>query len=300
MQNHWARPYSSCFMQPDAERAIDVIKYGVITVTAKTRLYQALACIVDLNISGLPVVDAETRPEGIITEKDLLMLLYEKQSTSGIVETYMNPQVVSFPEETPLKEICVCLLENPFRRVPITKDGKVISVISRTDLLRANLHKFIAEEEDTSMAEEETPFPAWQVMNKGLVTVKPDTPLSEAVGMLADYCLSGLPVVDEEMHLVGMLTEKDVMPYFYVSQEPPDQVFDLMTTEVISFGPDDNMIEICECLIHNQFRRVPIVKDGVLTGLISRADVIRYILRNISRVSHFQAVQVVEKKTTFS
>jgi CBS domain-containing protein len=286
--------YTGCFLQPDAKRAMDVIKYGVITVTPKTRIYQALACIVDLNISGLPVVDDQMHLEGIITEKDLLILLYERQSTSGFVETYMKRDVVSFEASTPLEEICQCLQSHSFRRVPIILRDKVISVISRTDLLRVNLHKFV-EPDETITAGPHSPFPAWQVMKKGLITVRPESPLSEAIASMADYSLSGLPVVDGDMHLVGMITEKDVMPYFYSRRIPPTKVRDLMTTEVMSFGPDDSMIGICECLIANQFRRVPIVKDGVLIGLVSRADVIRYILKNIARVSQFRAAQIVNQ-----
>mgnify|MGYP000875325679 CR=1 FL=1 len=284
----------ACFLQPEAARAIDVIRYGVITVTPKTRVYQALACIVDLNISGLPVVDEQMRLAGVITEKDLLSLLYEKQSTRGFVETYMKSDIVSFEADTSLEEICQCLLNHSFRRVPILLRDKVISVISRTDLLRVNLHKFVAPEQMYG-ANSHASLPAWQVMKKSLITVRPDSPLSEAIALMADYSLSGLPVTDGKIHLVGMITEKDVMPYFYNRQTPPTMVRDLMTADIVTFGPNDSIIEICECLIENQFRRVPIVKDGALIGLISRADVIRYILKNIARVSQFRAAQVVQQ-----
>lgn len=285
----------SCFMQPDANRAIDVIRYGVITVMPQTRLYQALACIVDLNISGLPVVNEETQLEGILTEKDLLALLYKKQSTSGLVESHMNREVISFDAESSLEEICECLLNHPFRRVPITQNGKVISVISRRDLLRVNLHKFVIPEAKPQSFRPAGPFPAWHVMKRKLFTVRPDSLVPEAMAIMSDYALSGLPVVEEGMRLVGIITEKDVMPYFYGSQQPPETVGELMTSDVTAFGPEDNVIDICECLIDNQFRRVPIVKNGALMGLISRADVIRYILRNIARVSQFRAAQIVSQ-----
>ena len=295
MQYQSVQTCQSCFMQPDAERAEDVIKYGVITVRPTTRIYQALACIVDLNISGLPVVNDNFELEGIITEKDLLVLLYQKQSTSGVVQTHMKREVVSFPAETPLEEICQCLLANSFRRVPITKNGKVTSVISRTDLLRANLHKFLMPIEEPPISRNENPFPAWTVMKKSLITIHPDSPLPEAIATMADYSLSGLPVVEKEMRLVGIITEKDVMPYFYGDRKPPEQVGDLMSTDIIFSGPHEDVTHICQCLIENQFRRVPIVKDGVLMGQVSRADVIRYILRNIARFSQFRAAQIVDQ-----
>lgn len=281
-------------MQPDAKRAIDVIKYGVITVTPQTRLYQAMACIVDLNISGLPVVDAHSRLQGIITEKDLLAMLYEKQTTSGLVESYMQKQVVSFPAETILEEICCCLMQNPFRRVPITHGGKVVSVISRTDLVRVNVHKFLPEQEDNPPVSK-FPFSARQLMTKGLITVRPESSLGEALSLMADYSISGLPVVEEDMRLIGIITEKDLMPYFYSQAIPPTHVGEIMTTDLTAFAPEASVFDICECLLHSNFRRVPIVQDGILVGLVSRADVIRYILRNLTRISHHRTVQKINQ-----
>ena len=54
-----------------------------------------------------------------------------------------------------------------------------------------------------------------------------------------------------------------------------------MTEDVVSFDVKDDLIEICECLIQNDFRRVPIVADGRLVGIISRKDIIKYILEPI-------------------
>jgi len=295
MQPQTAIHIPPCFMQPDAKRAIDVIKYGVITVTPQARLYQALSCIVDLNISGLPVVDKSMRLEGIITEKDLLALLYEKQTTSGLVERYMQRNVISYPAETLLEEICRCLLTHPFRRVPITHRGRVISVISRTDLVRVNVHKFLPLPTEEGSLGCPRDFTARQLMTRGLITIRPENSIGEALSLMADYSLTGLPVVNEGMVLVGIITEKDLMPYFYGDNLPPSQVGEIMTTDITTFSPEDSVFEICECLLHNNFRRVPIVKDGVLVGLVSRADVIRYILRNLTRLRHYRALQKVNE-----
>ncbi len=51
-----------------------------------------------------------------------------------------------------------------------------------------------------------------------------------------------------------------------------------MTKEVVSFEQNEDLIAICECLVENNFRRVPIVADGKLVGIISRRDIIRNIL----------------------
>lgn len=51
-----------------------------------------------------------------------------------------------------------------------------------------------------------------------------------------------------------------------------------MTEEVVSFSPEDSLLEICDCLLERDFRRIPIVSDGKLVGILSRKDIIDYML----------------------
>lgn len=136
---------------------------------------------------------------------------------------------------------------------------------------------------------------AIDVIKYGVITVTPQSRLYQVLACIVDLNISGLPVVDKSMHLEGIITEKDLMPYFYGDNLPPSQVGEIMTTDITTFSPEDSVLEICGCLLHNNFRRVPIIKDGVLVGLISRADVIRYILRNLTRLRHYRALQKVNE-----
>jgi CBS domain-containing protein len=52
-----------------------------------------------------------------------------------------------------------------------------------------------------------------------------------------------------------------------------------MTDDVISFSEDTPLYDICECLINNGFRRIPILRDGKIAGIISRSDIIKFILK---------------------
>lgn len=134
-------------------------------------------------------------------------------------------------------------------------------------------------------------FKVKDFMVSPVVTTTPETPIFDAIRLLSLRCLSGLPVVDEDLQLVGLLSEKDVLHLLSEHEDSLDMtVQDLMTPTPISFESTDSLIDVCDCLVLNSFRRVPITEQGRLAGVVSRSDVIQAILK-IKRQSP-QAVAV--------
>ncbi len=119
---------------------------------------------------------------------------------------------------------------------------------------------------------------ARDIMKSSLVTVLENTSLREAVQLLITHRISGLPVVDGEGDLKGILTEKDAMRLLYEDKGAYTKVSDLMVREVRAFQADAPLEQICDCLMANTFRRVPILEGEKLVGLISRADLMPSIL----------------------
>ena len=124
-------------------------------------------------------------------------------------------------------------------------------------------------------------FEAEDIMTADVVTVSRQTPVYDAMETLLENGVTGLPVVDDDMTLVGVITEKDVLKLLAGSIAETATVEQFMSPEVVSFETDADLIEICEFLIHSHFRRVPIVSQGKLKGMISRKDVIKYIIEPI-------------------
>jgi CBS domain-containing protein len=119
---------------------------------------------------------------------------------------------------------------------------------------------------------------ARSVMKSDLITVRAGTPLSDAIRLLVEHRISGLPVVDDRQRLLGILTEKDLLRLLYEEQGAFQRVEELMVSEVRSFQADDPLEQVCDCLMANHFRRVPILEGERLVGLISRADLMPTIL----------------------
>ena len=81
--------------------------------------------------------------------------------------------------------------------------------------------------------------------------------------------------------MVGIITEKDSLKLLSEDADESATVEEYMTRDVVSFDVEDGLIPVCEGLINNNFRRVPILSNGRLVGIISRKDVIQYILAPI-------------------
>ena len=141
-------------------KAMDVMVRDVIAVTPDTSVVQAARLLVENDISALPVIDDDGRMIGIISEADLMRreeigtekrrpwwleamtpattLANEFAKSHGKrVAELMSQQVVSASEDMPLAELAALLERHQIKRVPITKDGKLIGVVSRSNLVQA-------------------------------------------------------------------------------------------------------------------------------------------------------------------
>jgi CBS domain-containing protein len=101
--------------------------------------------------------------------------------------------------------------------------------------------------------------------------------LHRALELLIENNISGLPVVDDEGSLVGVLSEKDLLRIFY----DPDahSIESVMTHDPVSLPLDAPLVDVIDCLMANDFRRVFIHDEKKLVGLISRADLMPAILK---------------------
>ena len=121
---------------------------------------------------------------------------------------------------------------------------------------------------------------AKDVMTKDAISVKENTPIYEALELFVKYDISGMPVVEEDMTLIGVLSEKDVIALFYDDGPGEDRkVGDYMTQPPIYFDEEDSLRDVCDFLVKNIFRRVPITSDNKLVGIISIRDMLNVILK---------------------
>lgn len=123
---------------------------------------------------------------------------------------------------------------------------------------------------------------AKDIMTTEVISVRRQTPIYEAAGLLMEYEITGMPVVEDDMTLVGVLTEKDLLRLLRTHENEKDKtVEDFMTAPAIFFQENESLEDICDFLMANHFRRVPVTsasRKGQLVGVISRPDVLKCII----------------------
>ena len=115
------------------------------------------------------------------------------------------------------------------------------------------------------------------IMRTDVITVPRGEDIREAIRIMALNNVTGLPVLNEDGTLAGIVTEKDVLALFYNGHDDPGKVEDFMTVHLICFDQEDSLADVVGCLITHGFRRVPILSKGKLVGIISRRDIIKHI-----------------------
>lgn len=116
---------------------------------------------------------------------------------------------------------------------------------------------------------------AHDIMTGDLVTIRPEAPIEDAIELLLSKEISGLPVTDDDGHLVGIITEFALLAMVYDHQVKNHTVAQHMTRELITVDADDPITRVADLCIVHRVRRLPVMKDGRLVGLIARRDVLR-------------------------
>lgn len=121
---------------------------------------------------------------------------------------------------------------------------------------------------------------ARDIMTRDVICIHRDTPILEAIEIMANNNITGIPVVGNDMALVGILSDQDVLRLFHTYEDEKYGVAsDFMTQPAIHFEENEKVLDVCYCLRDNAIRRVPVTSDGKVVGVISRTDILKCILR---------------------
>jgi CBS domain-containing protein len=155
------------------------------------------------------------------------------------------------------------------------------------------------------------------VMTSTVVSVAPDTPYKEVVERLVASDISGLPVIEKDGSLVGIVTEADLVskeayggrrgralavladllsarPHHWATKGLGSVAADVMTTDVLTCTPDEDVQVVARRMLARGVKRMPVVHDGIVVGIVSRQDLLRMFARSDDAI----AADVVSALTT--
>lgn len=119
--------------------AKEIMTKDIIAVNVNTTVYEAASKMVDNRISGVPVLNSEQEIVGVVTEKDLLVVLDflgVHQAKDTTVDECMSKELVVVDEETIVEEIARIFIQKNIKRVPVLQERRVVGIVSRHDILK--------------------------------------------------------------------------------------------------------------------------------------------------------------------
>lgn len=143
-----------------------------------------------------------------------------------------------------------------------------------------------------------------EIMTSPVIGIAPSASIAEAVQLMLRSHVSGLPVVDEDKKLVGVLTEGDFLrrselgttrkrprwievltasgkeadEYIHAHGRKVDEV---MSPDPVTISPDASLAELVELMTARRIKRVPVVDGGRMVGIVARSDLMRAVLRTL-------------------
>jgi acetoin utilization protein AcuB len=128
------------------------------------------------------------------------------------VSELMTPNPITIAHDQTLGKAIETMTRRDIRRLPVTKDGKLVGIISDRDLRqmggRSSLKLPKSDQDDAYLK-----LPVEEAMTLNVITIRENQSVQEAIATMLKNKISGLPVVDREKKLVGILSEQDVLKY---------------------------------------------------------------------------------------
>jgi CBS domain-containing protein len=202
-----------------------------------------------------------------------------KKREGDIMHIAKSP-VITMAPTTPIYDGIKIMAKEGFRRIPIADPGTktLAGIVTATDIVDylGGGKKFeIVQQKFSGNIFKAINEPVRLIMNQKVFAVKTTASISEAIQLMKEKNVGGLPVIDEENHVRAIVTERDVARMF-ADRISGIKVSQLMTEKVVTALPKTTIFEAEKTMIGQGFRRLPIVSDGKVVGIVTAMDIIRF------------------------
>jgi len=200
---------------------------------------------------------------------------------NGEVMAIATRDVISMPQTTSIIQAVEIMTEAGFRRLPVIDAGsrRLRGIVTAGDIInfmgggdKFNLvqvkHKgnFLAAINESIR----------EIMTQQLITVTDSAYIADAVDIIVNKMVGGIPIVDANEEMKGIVTERDVMKVLAVDTSDLT-VEDIMNTSLRVTTPQSPIGKVSQEMVKYRFRRFPVVTDDVLCGIVTATDIMHYL-----------------------
>ncbi|MFC2162781.1 CBS domain-containing protein [Candidatus Altiarchaeota archaeon] len=258
------------------KKVAEIMQSKVVTVGSSTKVFD-IACIMGRKNIGSVVITDDDSVKGIITERDITKQLLNGNDIANIpASRLMVSDIISASPETTVREAINTLFAHKFRRLPIIKNGRLVGIITSTDIC----YEINNPHACTNVGE---------IMRTNVSTIDSQKTIREALTLMFNAKSTtgrmgvGNVVITEDKMVKGILTERDIIKYVVCKKKDIDEtlVGDVMSTGIITIRPDVIVCHAADLLIQYHFRHLPVINEQEeLIGMVSQTLLIAEIKKN--------------------
>ncbi len=202
-------------------------------------------------------------------------------NNQGDILAIASKNIVTLPPTTNIMGTVKTMLKYGFRRVPIADAGtnRLVGIITSLDIvdflgggLRHNIVKNRYKGNLAAAINEDVR----EIMKKDVVSLGVNDNISSAIKTMIEKNIGGIPIVDDDDVVVGIVSERDFVRTV-ADITTSKSVNKYMSDKVVTASPDISVGEATRTMIEKGFRRIPIVKEDVLLGIVTASDIMRYL-----------------------
>ena len=264
-------------------RIEEIMIRDVITIAPENTIYDAAKIMGEKHIGSLIVIKYDT-PVGIITERDLLREVVEKEIalekdwlTGGVsiqdekVEKIMSYPLVAIALNSTIKEAAQIMIEKRIRRLVVGKLCKIVGIVTASDLIR-------------SLPKTPKNMSAWSqvdyFMSKSVITADEETLVDDVAKIMGEKSIGSVVITSRGKH-IGIFTERDLLTKFLAkNQSLKIEVGKVCSSPIITANIGISVHQAAIIMTSNHIKRLPITAEKKIVGMLSARDLVEAYARS--------------------
>ncbi len=234
-----------------------------------------------MNFSNMTMRKKQQDPRGYMRNMAPIDFKSRISQTPGDIMTVASKDVVTIPPTMPVIEAVKTMLKHGFRRLPVVDAGTsrlkgIVTSQDIVDFLGGGQRNLIVKNRFKGNILAAVNGSISEIMEENVVTLNEKDSLKDAMNTMIKENIGGIPILDGEERVKSIISERDFV--FLISGIITGKTVDeYMSKNIITAQSDMSVGIAAKSMINNGFRRLPVIRDNVLIGIITASDIMRFL-----------------------